>query len=50
VTYRSPRRLADLAEGLIHGCIAHFGDAVALERTDLPDAGADQVVRFTLLG
>jgi heme-NO-binding protein len=49
VTYRSPRRLADLAEGLIRGCIAHYGDRIALERTDLPSTGAEQVVRFTLV-
>ena len=49
ITYRSPRRLADLAEGLMRGCIAHFGDAIELERTDLASAGGDQVVRFALV-
>jgi hypothetical protein len=38
VIYRSPRPLADLAEGLIRGCIEHFGDPVRLVREDLPGA------------
>jgi hypothetical protein len=33
LVYRSPRGLADLAHGLITGCIAHFGDDVAVERS-----------------
>ena len=33
--YRSKRPFADLAEGLIAGCIAHYGDPVELQRTDL---------------
>jgi Haem-NO-binding len=36
VVYRSPRPLADLAEGLIRGCIDHFGDPVRVVREDLP--------------
>lgn|SRR5262245_31797900 len=36
MTYRSARPLADLAEGLIRGCIEHFGDPVRLVREDLP--------------
>lgn len=32
VTYRSPRGLADLAEGLLRGSIAHFGEALDVER------------------
>lgn len=47
MTYRSSRRLADLAEGLIRGCIAHFGEDVTVHRQDLPDAEA-QRVRFEL--
>src|SRR5262245_20379479 len=35
LTYRSQRPLADLAEGMIRGCIAWFGDRVDLERVDL---------------
>ena len=47
LVYRSRRPLADLAEGLIRGCIAHFGDRVALERHDTPgDAGRE--ARFVL--
>ncbi|GGB58452.1 guanylate cyclase [Roseibium aquae] len=46
--YRSSRRMADLAEGLLWGAIDHYGDPVELERTDLPDEGSDQCTRFTL--
>jgi hypothetical protein len=45
--YRSPRRLADLAEGLIRGCSKHFDEALTLEREDLSE-GKGEVVRFTL--
>lgn len=45
--YRSPRRLADLAEGLIRACSKHFGETLALAREDL-SAGKGEVVRFTL--
>jgi hypothetical protein len=34
--YRSPRPLADLAEGLIHSCIAHFRRQGRVEREPLP--------------
>ncbi len=34
--YSSARALADLAHGLLLGCIAYFGDAVTLERRALP--------------
>jgi DNA-binding transcriptional LysR family regulator len=45
--YRSRRALADFAHGLIEGCIAHFGQAMGIERVDLPaDEGAH--TRFTL--
>lgn len=33
--YRSQRPFADLAEGLIYGCIGHFGSQVTVERQDL---------------
>lgn len=36
LTYSSARPFADLAEGLIRGCIAHYGDGVQLQRHDLP--------------
>lgn len=34
--YRSPRPFADVAEGLITGCIAHFGDDIHFSRQDIP--------------
>ncbi|MES2818929.1 MAG: heme NO-binding domain-containing protein [Pseudomonadota bacterium] len=34
--YRSSRGLADLAEGLIRGCIRHYGEAICVRREDLP--------------
>jgi hypothetical protein len=34
--YRSRRRLTDLAEGLIEGGIAHFGEVIEVRREDLP--------------
>jgi Haem-NO-binding len=45
--YRSPRALADLAEGLVLGCIEHFGDDVRMTREDLPGPPG-RAVRFTL--
>lgn len=36
MVYTSTRPFADLAEGLIRGCIAHYGTEISLERTDLP--------------
>lgn len=47
MVYRSPRRLADLAEGLIHGCAEHFGETIRCSREDL-QSSADQTVRFVL--
>ncbi|HZR83394.1 MAG TPA: heme NO-binding domain-containing protein [Candidatus Binatia bacterium] len=35
MTYRSARPLADLAEGLILGCVDYFGDRVRVAREDL---------------
>ena len=32
--YRSPRHFADLAAGLIDGCIAHYGGGITMERLD----------------
>lgn len=32
MTYRSTRPFADLAEGLIQGCCAHFGEEVSIAR------------------
>ncbi len=42
IRYVSERHLADLAEGLLAGCIAHFGESqtIRLERHDLPQTGS----------
>lgn len=47
MTYRSPRGLADLAQGLIEGCAAHYHEAIRIERDDL-SGGSGTHVRFTL--
>jgi hypothetical protein len=47
--YSSPRGFGDLAEGLIHGCIKHFGESISLTRTDLPTEGKLHRVRFDLV-
>jgi hypothetical protein len=44
--YRSPRRMADLAEGLITGCGEHFGETLIIEREDVSGDGRE--VRFTI--
>jgi hypothetical protein len=46
LVYRSSRPLADLAEGLIRGCIAHFGRPVTVRREDLDGDG--HAARFVL--
>jgi len=45
--YHSKRPLADLAEGLIRGCIAHFGEAIEVERHD-PRNARGYEARFVL--
>jgi len=47
MVYRSSRPFADLAEGLIRGCIAYFGEAIELSREDLPPADGT-AARFVL--
>ena len=47
MTYRSERPLADLAEGLIRGAIAHFGEPAELTREDLDPPGRH--ARFTIV-
>ena len=37
MTYTSSRHLGDLAEGLILGCIEHFGERIRIDREDLSD-------------
>ncbi len=44
--YASPRGLADLAEGLIQGTLAHFDCPAAVVREDLSDDGSRS--RFTI--
>ncbi|MEZ5646848.1 MAG: heme NO-binding domain-containing protein [Burkholderiaceae bacterium] len=34
--YQSPRHFEDLAEGLMQGCIAHFGEPIRLRRETAP--------------
>ncbi len=50
-TYRSRRALADFAHGLIEGCIAHFGEPMSIDRTDMPvsDGGAHTCFTLTRL-
>lgn len=45
--YRSPRGLADLAEGLIRGCAEHYRENVRIERDD-QSGGSGTQVRFTI--
>lgn len=45
--YRSTRPFADLAEGLIIGCIEHFGGNIDIQRQDLSD-GKGTSARFSL--
>ncbi|MAI33194.1 MAG: hypothetical protein CMM07_16175 [Rhodopirellula sp.] len=45
--YESERGLADLAEGLLLGCFAHFKEEVELQREDLSQ-GAGTRVAFTM--
>jgi hypothetical protein len=35
--YSSPRHFGDLAEGLIHGAVAHFGDQLQITRNNQPN-------------
>lgn len=45
--YTSSRPFADLAEGLIQGCIDHYGESYAIEREDLNPEGSE--ARFSLV-
>jgi len=45
--YRSSRPFADLAEGLIAGCIAHFGEPILIHRDDIANSHGTHV-RFVL--
>ncbi|RJG15795.1 heme NO-binding domain-containing protein [Massilia cavernae] len=46
--YSSPRGFADLAEGLIKGCIKHFGEPITITRTNLEQEGGVHRARFYL--
>lgn len=45
--YQSPRHFEDLAEGLMLGCVSHFGEAIEVARVDTA-AGAAEGQRFVL--
>jgi hypothetical protein len=45
--YRSSRPFADLAEGLIAGCIAHFGESILVHRDNIANSHGTHV-RFVL--
>lgn len=45
--YQSPRHFEDLAEGLMLGCVSHFGEAIEVSRTATA-AGAAEGQRFVL--
>jgi hypothetical protein len=47
MTYRSTRPFADLAHGLIDGCIAHYGEPVDVAMEDISNEGRTHVL-FTL--
>lgn len=38
--YQSPRHFEDLAEGLMHGCVAHFGEPIRIEREECASSNA----------
>jgi hypothetical protein len=47
LTYFSDHPFADLAQGLIEGCVAHFGEAIDVHREDVTDLPSAQA-RFVL--
>lgn len=47
ITYRSARPFAALADGLIRGCVAHYGEPIEVEMEDL-SGGAGNAARFVL--
>lgn len=48
LTYISDHPFADLAHGLIEGCISHFGENIEITRENLPGISGAQA-RFTLV-
>ncbi len=49
LVYRSSRPFADLAEGLVLGCIAHFQEKIEVQRENLSGPPAETCVRFTMV-
>ncbi|MDX2029022.1 MAG: heme NO-binding domain-containing protein [Blastocatellia bacterium] len=47
MVYRSNRGMADLAEGLINGCAAHYNEPLRIHREDISE-GAGTGVQFTI--
>ena len=47
--YHSPRHFEDLAEGLMWGCVAHFGESIRITREAAND-GSSQRFRLTRTG
>jgi hypothetical protein len=47
MVYASPRPLADLAEGMILGCVRHFGETIDVRREDVA-ASRGREARFSL--
>ena len=47
LTYQSTRPFAPLAEGLIRGCLAHFGEEADIQIEDL-SAGAGTAAQFVV--
>ena len=48
LVYKSARRCADLAHGLVEACVAHYGVGAEIEREDLQvETGVE--TRFTLV-
>lgn len=48
MTYRSQRPFAELAEGLIQGCIEHFKEPITIERENLEGPPGETRARFLL--
>jgi hypothetical protein len=45
--YRSPRCLADVAEGLIEGCGKHYAQKLQVRRTHTSDDGSEVVFEIS---
>ena len=49
LTYKSSRPFADLAEGLIQGCVEHFGENIRIQRKDLEESNTSARFELTKL-